>query len=284
MVVVHLTPDLALQRRAMAAARERWRLPRQPGPRFDDREFILLFSFHWQKLEPVEQLRWLEEILQSIAAEAQTPTSAGHGEVTLHTIGDSQLFDILHVLRALKPADEVESILRAHPDVAKAAEIYPLGMESLRAQARAAASDQPSGTGGGIIMAGGGGGRPGDRSLMEAMMKARRGDPSGVSDLMAEALRRFREDKDPESANSAPIAFWPSCRAYQSAMYWAGKTSGMDGAARLAEIPDTDLALFGAIELAAGVLDLPEYSGVRIGPPRRRPPGFFGPPLVNAPT
>jgi len=48
-------------------------------------------------------------------------------------------------------------------------------------------------------------------------------------------------------------------------MYWAGQTLGMGGTALLAEIPDSDIALFGSIELAAGVLGLPEYSGVQTG-------------------
>jgi hypothetical protein len=46
--------------------------------------------------------------------------------------------------------------------------------------------------------------------------------------------------------------------------------SGMDAARLLDEIPDTDLALFGAIELAAGVLGLPQSSGVRVGRASRR--------------
>jgi hypothetical protein len=266
--VLHLAPDLALQRRAMAAARKRWRMPRRPGPQFEEREFVLLFAHHWLKLESAEQKSWLEEILQAIAAEAATPANASFGEVTLHSMGDMHLFQILHVLRALKPADEVEAILRAHPDVAKGAEIYPLGMESLLAQARAQAGNKSCGTGGGFAWAG----ATSDRPLMEAMMKVHRGDPSAVEDMMAEALRRFAEDKDGENPNKAPVPFWPSCRAYQSAMYWAGKTRAMDGAALLEEIPDTDLALLASIELAAGVLGLPECSGVRIGPARRRSP------------
>jgi hypothetical protein len=50
----------------------------------------------------------------------------------------------------------------------------------------------------------------------------------------------------------------------------AKRMSGMDAARLLDEIPDTDLALFGAIELAAGVLGLPQSSGVRVGRASRR--------------
>ena len=53
-------------------------------------------------------------------------------------------------------------------------------------------------------------------------------------------------------------------------MYWAGKMWGMGGTALRREIPDADLAIFGSIELATGVLDLPEDSGVRMGERSRR--------------
>jgi len=270
-IVVHLAPDIALQRRAMSSARKRWRMARQPGPGFvAEREFFQVFSQHWQKLEPAEQRSWLDEILRTIETQPDRPADAEFGEVRLHSMHDRQLFDILNVLRALKPADQVEAILRAHRDVAKGAEIYPLGMESVMAQARAAAGNKACGTGGGFMV----GGRAGD-PLMEAAIKALRGDPSAVADMMAEALRLFREDRDLENPNYAPCPFWPSCQAYRMAMYWAGKTSGMDAAPLLDEIPDTDLALFASIELAAGVLGLPQYSGVQVGP--RRPQQDFSP-------
>jgi len=180
---------------------------------------------------------------------------------------DMRLFEILNVLAALKPADEVDAILRAHPDVAEAAKIYPLGMETMMEQALAAQKDASRGVRGGGFIIGGG---AGERRLMDAGLKALRGDPSAVPDFMAEALRLFRQDKDADNPNWAPLPFWPSCRAYQKAMYWAGKLSGISSAGLLDEIPDTDLALLSSIELAAGVLGLAECGGMRMHRPSGR--------------
>lgn len=183
------------------------------------------------------------------------------GEVALHSWRDLQLFGMLHALRALKPPEELDAILRAHPDVAKAAEVYPLGWESYRV-----AAVKPAGG----ITGFGGGGPLREQSLMEAVRTGHEGDPTGVTDMLDEAHHRFLIDKEPEVPNNAPLPFWPSCRAYQTAMYWAGKMLGMAGAALLAEIPDTDLVIFGRIELAAGVLGLSEYSGIQMGHRSRR--------------
>jgi hypothetical protein len=53
-------------------------------------------------------------------------------------------------------------------------------------------------------------------------------------------------------------------------MYWAGKTLGKDAEPLLAEIPDRDIALLASIEMAAGMLGLPQHAGVRI---EHRPEG-----------
>ena len=264
--VVSRTPSVELKRRAMAAARARWRLHDDPFRHGEDLEFFHLFTYHWQGLEPADQLNWLDEILQAIDAAPESSMGGAVGEVGLRSTKDMQLFGMLHALRALKLPEEVDAILRAHPDLAKAAEVYPLGWESHRVAAAKPAGGVTGLVGGGF----GGGSSVRDRSLMEAVRKGHEGDPTGVTDMLDEAHSRFLVDKAPESPNNAPLPFWPSCRAYQTAMYWAGKMLGMAGTALLAEIPETDLALFGSIELAAGVLGLPEYSGVQVGQRSRR--------------
>jgi hypothetical protein len=92
------------------------------------------------------------------------------------------------------------------------------------------------------------------------------GPPAAVPELMAKALAAFLEDKSPEWRNRAPVPFWPSRRAYGTAMYWAGKRQAMDAAPLLAQIPDTDLALLGSMHLAAGALGLDEYAGIFCAP------------------
>jgi sialidase-1 len=44
-------------------------------------------------------------------------------------------------------------------------------------------------------------------------------------------------------------------------MYWAGKTLRKDAEPLLAEIPDRDIALLASIEMAAGMLGLPQHAG-----------------------
>jgi hypothetical protein len=264
-VVVHFASDPALQRRAMWAARERWRAlrkrPDSPGA-FEQHEFYRLFSQHWRKLEPSEAGAWLDEILLAIATDPDHPTSARFGErVELHSMRDMHLFEILNVLRTLKPPDQVEALLHAHPDVADAARVYPLGLESLMAQQRSA----PEGRRCGVGFVGSGSGSGGDRRLVAGMMAAQRGDPSAVQHLLAEARRLHLEDTDADDPNLAPHVFWPSCHAYKVAMYWAGRQLGKDAEPLLAEIPDADFALLASIDLAAGALGLPQHSGVRMG-------------------
>lgn len=260
--VVHLASDLALQRRAMRAARERWRAlrkrPDSPGA-FEQHEFYRLFSQHWRKLEPSEAGAWLDEIL--LAIEADPDYRARGSFLELHSTRAIHLFEILNVLGALKTPDQMEAILHAHPDVTDAARVYPLGLESLMAQQRPA--PESGACRGGLGYVSSGSGR--DSRLLAGMMPAQRGDPSAVQHLLAEARRLHLEDTDADDPNLAPRAFWPSCHAYKVAMYWAGRHLGKDAEPLLAEIPDPDFALLASIELAAGALGLPEHSGVRMG-------------------
>jgi len=262
-IILQHTGDPALQRRAMIAARDRWRRLRQnpdSAPGFLQHEFTHLFSRHWRNLAADEREVWLNELLHAIEHDPDQPTNSGFGEsVRFHSRRDSHLFEILGALRALKPAEQVDAILRRYPNVAAAAEIYPLGLESLMPQR------PPTGTGGGFIGSGfgfGGSGR--DRRLLGVTIAAHRGDPSAVPQLFEEARRLHREDIDPDDPNLAPHVFWPSCHAYKLALYWAGRHSGMDAEPMLDQVPDTDFAILAAIELAAGALGLSEPFGIRM--------------------
>ncbi len=260
-VVVRVASDPALQRRAMLAARERWRALRKrpdfPWPALAQHEFYRLFSQHWRKLEPSEAETWLDEILLAIETDPDHPAGFRFGDgVELHSARDGHLFEILNVLRTLKPPDQVEAILRVHPDV-DAARVYLLSLETSTAQQRPAPQ---SGRREGSI---GGSSGFGDRRVA-AMRAAQRGDPSAVQPLLAEARRLHLEDTDTNDPNLIPRIFWPSYHAYKVAMYWAGKHLGKDAEPLLAEIQDPDFALLASIDLAAGALGLPQHSGVQI--------------------
>jgi hypothetical protein len=276
-IILHHTADPTLRRRAMIAARDRWRKLRQNPDStrgFQRHEFPQLFSQHRQTLDANEQAVWLDELLHAIEHDPDAETNSGFGEsVRFHSTRDSHLFQILGVLHALKTTEQVEAILSRYPEVAAGAQIYPLGLESLIPQC------PPAGTaaGRGFIGAGFGAGSGRDRQLLAGMMAAQRGDPSAVAQLLEEARRLHREDIDPDDPNLAPHVFWPSCHAYKLALYWAGRASGKDAEPLLDQIPDTDFAILAAIELAAGVIGLSEPFGVRMEHHPRKwdsPPGL----------
>jgi hypothetical protein len=264
--VVQFARDPALQRRAMLAAYRRWQaLRKHPDIERNASEyqdFYRLFSRNWRQLELPEAETWLQEILSAIETDVDQSARVDYWQrVTLHSTRDMYLFEILNVVAALKPPQQIEEILRAHPDVAEAAKLYPLGVESLIAQQRPASKSGGSGMGFGYA----GSGRDGRSAA--SMMAAQSGDPSAVQDMLAEAGRLYAEDTAATSPNIAPRIFWPSCQAYKVAMYWAGNLLREEAEPLLAEIPDPDFALLASIEVAAGALGLVPHSGVRM---RRR--------------
>jgi hypothetical protein len=239
--VLRLVAEAAEQRRVLVAARERWRSVRsavsyEQAAAYD---FVRTFARHWQKLGRYEAEAWLDEILFAIAAEPHRPVRARYGNgVELRSMRDMQVFEVLNVLRQVKLPAEVDTVLRAHPEVAKAAEVYPFGLESILAQQRPAAGGRGMRRG----FAGSGG-----RTLMASALAAG-GDEQAVDELLALAARQHREDAE---GNGSPRVFWPSCSAYKNAMYWAGRRWGREGERRLVEIPDCDFALLASIDLAA---------------------------------
>ena len=102
--VVHFASDRAVQRRAIFAARERWRTYRTRADfitaAFAQHDFYHLYSQHWLKLELAEQESWLSEILLAIDSDPDHPTRSGFGgRVELHSMRDAHLFEVLNVLR-----------------------------------------------------------------------------------------------------------------------------------------------------------------------------------------
>jgi hypothetical protein len=259
-IILHLAPDLATRRRAMYAARERWRSrhERSDSHRGGVEEFYSLLSQYWRQLEPAEAESWLDEAVLAIENDPDGEMSARFGEhVELHSVRAANLFQLLNLLSALRSPDQVEAILAAHPEVAAAAKVSPLGVESLPAQKPPAA---PAGTrrAGFIYM-----GSVEDAAWMiEAVTAARDGDTSALQRFLNDAQYRYALDTDAERPNFAPRVFWPSCSAYKTAMYWAGKMSGMDAEPLLEQVPDRDLRLLSSVELAAGALGLPQHSGM----------------------
>jgi hypothetical protein len=152
-----------------------------------------------------------------------------------------QIFELLHVIRALKPAAFAAGLLRQYLAVAVVAAVYPNGTESIFRP------PPPL--------------RPGVRGTGSYL------NPSiSIEHLLDEAHHIFIDDVN---GNAAPRAFWPATHAYRLALYWAGQRYGKEGQKYLSSVPDTDIAILATIELAGGILGLPMRQGSQRHSPYR---------------
>lgn len=224
-------PDLEFLVRILRAAKARWPL-RMTLPRIC--EFHRIFAKYFSVLETAEAAEWLDEILRQAKTLDTARMSVGFGyDVSFNNQADMQVFELLHVARALKPEAFVDELLRQYPAVAAVADRYPNGTESMF-PARPVA---PAGEG------------------------IRHPPPQSTERLLEEAHHLFLADMD---GNEAPRAFWPSRGAYGLALYWAGQRMGIPGRIHLESIPDTGIALLSTIDFAAGVLGLALYQCSRM--------------------
>jgi hypothetical protein len=252
--LIQYAPELTV--RAMIAARERWRrdriAPWMGGIGSKISEYYSLLSQNWRALDSGEAQGWLDEALAAIAGEPDQAMNGQFGErARFHSARDVYLFQLLNAIRGLHTEEETQSILSAYPAVAAAAEVYPLGVESVKAERRPA-----EGRSEGFMYSGSG-------SDARRMISAHRGEAGAIDGWIEEARHLFSADIN--KPNAASRVFWPSCHAYKVAMYYAGKAKGISAEPLLGQIPDTDIALCAGVELAAGVLGLTQYSGLRIG-------------------
>lgn len=258
------TDDPSMRRRFLLAAREGWRARNrragQGAPRCEG--FYRLYAQHWRALPREKAEALLDEIVDMIRSEPDQPTHSIYPRVQfVESHAASQLFQVLNVLQAIMPAERVHALLRAYPELERAAEIYPLGIESVMAEPRPARSA----SGFGFAMTGG------DPAWQATVMSALRGDSDAVKNLLEDAHQALREDTDPGNPNLAPRVFWPSCGAYKAALYHAGRLYGSDAESRLDEIPDRDFQLLSRIEMAAGIAGLSYMGGFHMS--RRQPRG-----------
>ena len=110
---------------------------------------------------------------------------------------------------------------------------------------------------GGLIMTG----DPRDLSRQLALHRSSQAGDFGPS--IDHALELYQEDTNPDSANQALKAFWPSTTSQRNTIYNAGKNLGPN-AALLDRIP-------AQIELAAALAGLPAFPETSMKQ-RRRPP------------
>ncbi len=259
--------DPAIERRIFHAAREHWRARGQStrlSEPFLSSDFYRLFSTHWKKLDPAEARAWLEEIIAGIERDADGPASMGFGDRVRFQQSSraAHLFWVLNVMRAIWPPERVEALLDAYPELKSAAEVYPLGVDSLMAEhPPRETKDPPKGRRMGFV---GSGSMRRDERYRNAMMAVFQGEASGVEQLMADAHQRHTRDTG-DSPQTVASIFRASCHRYRTALYWAGKITGKEAQKLLGEIPDPDMALLATMDFAAGLLGIPQYTGIQIG-------------------
>jgi len=231
------------QRRALVAQLERWHAARErqdPRAMSFEAETYTLFARYGVLLLP-DAAQWLGQLVAGIEGQEDLPVGAHYDAgVSFTRRRDWHLFQLLGPIRALRSEAYVSGLLARYPELALAAMTYPSG----------APQPEP---------------RPAQTPPRPAKdgYPAQWHTPRFLDEQLAEAHEKFR--KDSRRNDSGPRALWPSCSSYRTAMWHVGRVLGETGTPRLQEIPDRDFALLASIELAAGALGLPAYSGIRRG-------------------
>jgi hypothetical protein len=219
--------------------------------------FVQFLGHFWKELPEAEALGLAREIVNRAAEEMDAGTSAGYpDEVRFSSVRQHTLFQIFHVLRHLDPA-LAQSLIDSHDQLAAAVRRYPNGLETMLGEANTAVECRKADGAtceGGYVMVGNGDDFDHQRMILDAV---RRGDfrPS-----IEDALEKYREDTSPDTRNYAPKEYWPSTGAFRRTFYQAGSRLGAEASKLLEEIPDDELRVFAAIELAAALGKVPEPS------------------------
>ncbi len=218
--------------------------------------FLGTFGHFWKELAPDEALSVVHEVVDQSVAEPDTGGSAGYmDEVRFTSPRQHHLFEVFHILRRLEPG-LAQSLLETNEQLATAARRYPNGLETMNEELAAEAERRKAA---GATCGGGGYILTGDRKDFDrqrALIDATRQGNFGPS--VEDALDKYREDTSPDTRNYAPKESWPSTGRFRTILYQAGKRLGAPAAELLEQIPDQDLRLFAAIELAAALSGVPE--------------------------
>jgi hypothetical protein len=221
------------------------------------RSLFRLLKSRWGLLpqgEARDELRRLVRLIRAKPDDIRGSIRIGgpRGTVTFSSQGSSLLFALLGPLRRFDPELAAEAI-RGNPELARAAERYPDGLDT-----------NP--------------GQPSGRLSAEAMEQWKRDwtgfglgygffriEDEKTGDFKSSfehALRSYARDADPARPNPYPRECWPSAEDFRVILYAAGRYDGQRGARLLDRIPDVVLRLFGEIEFAAGIAGLAQIGGI----------------------
>ncbi len=261
-LVLHHSTDagkkLALLRRSIQAWRQR---RRNPGPHHDNFMFVGMFGRNWVLLPEEEAQGVVRELVADILTEEDITMQGSfdpekRAEFTSKRQHD--LFQLLHILRRLDPA-LADSLVEGHPELASAAAVFPMGMESvMEASAKRSAGQCGTGGGGYVI-----GGSATDMPFLHAWVEGKQtGNFDAAFDL---AMVTCQDDIE---SNGAILECWPSTAQFRMLLYAATQSIGTDASKYLDRIPDPDVRLYAQIEMAAALAGLVEFGSIRSSRPR----------------
>lgn len=219
--------------------------------------FISFFSWHWSFLPSDEARDAVRDIVRVAIEQPDRPITAAYdSERTVEITSNREhiFFEMLHILRRLDNA-LAESLIERYHQLARAAQYFPRGTDSIREAVEQRRKEMPPGEtcGGGYAMLG----NPNDFPYMRSLLKATKtGD---FEPPMSYAQEKYQADTSAEDPNQAPKYFWPSASAFRQILYEAGKRIGENASAYLSRIADDDLRLFAEIELLAALAGLQPF-------------------------
>jgi hypothetical protein len=217
-----------------------------------------IFARYWHLLPAGEARTLLLEIVDAVltpeAESPRFPLTGDPGEPKL-TQQEHLMFGLLPAIHSLEP-DLSQGLFQKRPQLAKAAERHPRGMQSIwDSQPKFDRARDDSMT-------------VGDSSIMP-MPKAIATD---FKVPFREAAKLYAKDSNPTNPNTAPKDCWPSAREFRNILFKAGQHLGYGAEKYLDRISDPDLRLFAQIELCAGAEDLPQLGCFSAFRPSKAPP------------
>lgn len=230
--------------------------------------FVRVFGNFWKEFPPEEAFDVARMIVAHAAKQPDDGITAGYSnKVQFTSCRQHILFQILHVLRHLDPA-LAQSLIDSHDQLAAAAQRYPNGLETLHEEAQAeverlkAEGTALGGHRAGCVLTG----APKDFDRQIRLIDATRS--GNFEPSLKDAIEKYQEDTSPAARNYAPKEYWPSTGIFRTIFYTAGRCLGPEAVKLLERVPDDDLRLFAAIELAAALAGAPESWITKLKQPR----------------
>jgi ribosomal protein S27AE len=228
------TEDLFLQQSVLQGAYLAWQASPDPA-------FYRLLASHWSVLPTDELTDVLQAVLDWVHSQPEQAIQAQVcSEITFSQEKDLRLFELLPVLRRFAQT-AADALIAARPDLKRAAERFPLGIESMLDEFQRQRPAVQAGSAG--IGFGG-------------QMTGEQGDD--IDSILDVAMRLYEVDTDQDAQNQACSECWPSTQMFRRAFHAAGVQLKESGFTLLPRVPNPAMAFFSRIALLGALAGLPE--------------------------